>query len=184
MHTFCAPDAKSMYFTIENQPVHHKRAIGLDNTRDFAFSTVKHTHFGRFFSSVKHEVLKITGLGVSDPPFFAISSVRNTPPPLCGWLAGWVGLGWAGWLVTSGLLLFYANPLKASQNLFFQIKMVALLLAGLNAFFFHAVIYRKVTTWDSLQIVPFRARLAGCASLTLWTAVLVSGRLQAFNWFN
>ena len=87
-------------------------------------------------------------------------------------------------MVTSGLLLFYANPLKASQNLFFQIKMVALLLAGLNAFFFHAVIYRKATTWDSLQIVPFRARLAGCASLTLWTAVLVSGRLQAFNWFN
>jgi hypothetical protein len=87
-------------------------------------------------------------------------------------------------MVTSGLLLFYATPLKAAQNLFFQIKMVALLLAGLNAFLFHAAIYRKATTWDSLQIVPFRARLAGCVSLTLWTVVLVSGRLQAFNWFN
>jgi len=87
-------------------------------------------------------------------------------------------------MVTSGLLLFYATPLKAAQNLFFQIKMVALLLAGLNAFLFHAAIYRQATTWDSLQIVPFRARLAGCVSLTLWTVVLVSGRLQAFNWFN
>ncbi|MBL03658.1 MAG: DUF6644 family protein [Acidobacteriota bacterium] len=100
-----------------------------------------------------------------------------------GKLIPWALVGFT-LMVTSGLLLFYANPLKASQNLFFQIKMVALLLAGLNAFFFHAVIYRKATTWDSLQIVPFRARLAGCASLTLWTAVLVSGRLQAFNWFN
>ena len=87
-------------------------------------------------------------------------------------------------MVTSGLLLFYATPLKAAQNLFFQIKMVALLLAGLNAFFFHAAIYKKATTWDALQIVPFRARLAGCLSLTLWTVVLVSGRMQAFNWFN
>jgi len=87
-------------------------------------------------------------------------------------------------MVTSGLLLFYATPLKAAQNILFQIKMVALLLAGLNAFLFHAAIYRKTTTWDSLQIIPFRTRLAGCASLTLWTAVLVSGRLQAFNWFN
>ena len=100
-----------------------------------------------------------------------------------GKLIPWALVGFT-LMVTSGLLLFYANPLKASQNLFFQIKMVALLLAGLNAFFFHAAIYRKATTWDSLQIVPFRARLAGCASLTLWTAVLVSGRLQAFNWFN
>ena len=100
-----------------------------------------------------------------------------------GKLIPWALVGFT-LMVTSGLLLFYANPLKASQNLFFQIKMVALLLAGLNAFFFHAVIYRKATTWDSLQIVPFRARLAGCVSLTLWTVVLVSGRLQAFNWFN
>ncbi len=100
-----------------------------------------------------------------------------------GKLIPWALVGFT-LMVTSGLLLFYANPLKASQNLYCQIKMVALLLAGLYAFFFHAVIYRKATTWDSLQIVPFRARLAGCASLTLWTAVLVSGRLQAFNWFN
>ncbi len=87
-------------------------------------------------------------------------------------------------MVTSGLLLFYATPLKAAQNPFFQIKMLALLLAGLNAFFFHAAIYKKAITWDSLQIVPFRARLAGCVSLTLWTVVLVSGRMQAYNWFN
>ena len=100
-----------------------------------------------------------------------------------GKLIPWALVGFT-LMVTSGLLLFYANPLKASQNLFFQIKMVALLLAGLNAFFFHAAIYRKTTTWDSLQLVPFRARLAGCVSLTLWTVVLVSGRLQAYNWFN
>ena len=76
-------------------------------------------------------------------------------------------------MVTSGLLLFYATPLKAAQNPFFQIKMLALLLAGLNAFFFHAAIYKKAITWDSLQIVPFRARLAGCVSLTLWTVCLL-----------
>ena len=35
-------------------------------------------------------------------------------------------------MVTSGLLLFYATPLKAAQNPFFQIKMFALLLAGLT----------------------------------------------------
>ena len=38
-----------------------------------------------------------------------------------GKLIPWAVVGFT-LMVTSGLLLFYANPLKAAQNLFFQIK--------------------------------------------------------------
>ena len=34
------------------------------------------------------------------------------------------------------------------------------------------------------MLLPFRAKLAGAVSLALWAAVVISGRLIAYNWFN
>jgi hypothetical protein len=33
------------------------------------------------------------------------------------------------------------------------------------------------------RVLPFGARLAGGIGLTLWAAVVISGRLIAYNWF-
>ena len=59
-----------------------------------------------------------------------------------------------------------------------------LTLAGLNAWVFHAGIWRKVAAWDRDAVAPFRARLAGGFSLFLWACIVVSGRMIAYNWFN
>ena len=93
---------------------------------------------------------------------------------------------WAGFvlMVISGVLLFYSGPVRASQNIFFQVKMVMLVLAGLNAFVFHRGIYRKVAAWDEDAVTPVRAKVAGCLSLLLWSGVVVAGRMQAYNWFD
>ena len=87
-------------------------------------------------------------------------------------------------MVISGLLLFYSGPVRASQNIFFQVKMTMIALAGLNAFVFHKTVYRWVAEWDNEAIIPMRARVAGFLSLVLWSGVVVSGRMQAYNWFD
>jgi hypothetical protein len=84
-------------------------------------------------------------------------------------------------MVTTGVLLFWSEPLKCYNSAYFRIKVVALILAGLNALVFHSTIDRTVAKWDNASPPPFRARMAGMLSLTLWTAVIFAGRYTAYN---
>jgi hypothetical protein len=87
-------------------------------------------------------------------------------------------------IAISGILLFYAIPLRSYQSIFFRVKMVLLVLAGLNVWVFHSRIYPKVVTWDIEKVPPRAARVAGALSLVLWIGVVVSGRMIAYNWFD
>jgi uncharacterized protein DUF6644 len=87
-------------------------------------------------------------------------------------------------MVITGALLFYAIPIRSWHNVFFRIKLVLLVLAGLNAWVFHARIWRSVSDWDVDPVTPGAARVAGAASLVLWAAIIVSGRMIAYNWFD
>ena len=87
-------------------------------------------------------------------------------------------------MVISGGLLFYSGPVRASGNIFFQVKMSMIVLTGVNALVFHKTIYRTVAEWDHDATIPPRARLAGFCSLVLWAGVVVCGRMQAYNWFD
>ena len=82
----------------------------------------------------------------------------------------------------TGLLLCCIDPLRYYGNVFFRVKLVLLALAGLNALAFH--LRPTVGRWDEDLQVPATARLAGGVSLLLWSAIIVSGRLIAFNWFD
>jgi len=87
-------------------------------------------------------------------------------------------------MVISGVLLFYAIPVRSYYSIFFRIKVVLLVLAGVNAWVFHAGIWRRRTTWDLERVPPRRARVAGALSLVLWASIVVAGRLIAYNWFD
>jgi hypothetical protein len=87
-------------------------------------------------------------------------------------------------MVITGTLLFYAIPLRSYQNIFFRLKMILLLLAGLNVWIFHSRVYPKVATWDVDGAPPRAARVAGALSLLLWIGIVVSGRMIAYNWFD
>jgi hypothetical protein len=88
-------------------------------------------------------------------------------------------------MVISGVLLFYAIPLRTYHNVFFRAKAVFLLLAGLNAWLFHSgPTYRRLAEWDTSPITPRQAWLAGAFSLALWAAIVFSGRMIAYNWFD
>jgi hypothetical protein len=84
----------------------------------------------------------------------------------------------------TGLALVYAQPMRFYGNIFFWEKMVMMALAGANAMAFHYGTYRSVDEWDTSRNVPFGARLSGAVSLVLWSSVILSGRLIAYNWFS
>ena len=86
-------------------------------------------------------------------------------------------------MAISGTLLFYSGPVKAAANVFFRVKMLLILLTGLNALLFHFTIYKRVAIWDTAPSPPARAKLAGALSLVLWSGVVICGRMQAYNWF-
>ena len=87
-------------------------------------------------------------------------------------------------MVMSGVLLFYAIPVRSYQSIWFRMKAVALVLAGLNAFVFHRTIDRRIEEWDRDPVPPRAARRAGARSLVLWTIIVVAGRMIAYNWFD
>jgi len=91
-------------------------------------------------------------------------------------------LTWSGFAVmfTSGFLLFWAEAAKNYSNPAFRIKLILLVLVGLNPLIFHTTIYRRVHEWETLEASPWRARAAAIASLTLWSGVIISGRLIAY----
>ena len=114
----------------------------------------------------------------------ANASVRAVPvSQTAGRLLPWAFAGFAVMAIT-GLLLFYSTPVRAFHNIFFRIKMAGLVLAGLNALVFHKTIYQRVADWDRDATPPTGARMAGAASLILWSVVVVCGRMQAYNWFD
>ena len=94
----------------------------------------------------------------------------------------------AGFLVmiTSGALLFYAAPMLRYQNVFFRLKMVTLVLAGLNVWVFRSTVYRAIAKWDLDPVPPRRARVAGGLSLALWAVMITLGRMIPYQlyWFD
>jgi hypothetical protein len=89
-------------------------------------------------------------------------------------------------MVASGALLFYAAPLVRYENVFFRLKMAALVLALANAWLFHRTVYRRVADWDLHPVPPRGARAAGALSLALWAVIITAGRMMAYQdyWFN
>jgi len=93
----------------------------------------------------------------------------------------WLFAGFAVMIVT-GALLFSADPVTFyyTHPPFFQIKMIMLILAGLNVLIFNATIGRKVKEWDLSPTTPAGAKLAGVVSIVLWVLIVGAGRAIAY----
>ena len=84
-------------------------------------------------------------------------------------------------MATTGFLLFTSEPvIKYCPNPAFQIKLVLILLAGVNMSVFHFTIYRNVANWDTKASPPFWAKMVGTFSVILWAGVVVAGRWIGF----
>ena len=83
-------------------------------------------------------------------------------------------------MAVTGALLFASDPVhKYCPNPSFRIKLVLILLAGLNMSVFHFTIYRSVSKWDAAS-PPLWAKMVGTLSVVLWAGVVVAGRWIGF----
>jgi hypothetical protein len=94
-------------------------------------------------------------------------------------LRPWLLAGFAVMFVTGGLL-FASEAAKVFISPWFKLKILFLLLAGINALWFELKLGRKLAEWNELDSPPFGAKIAGWTSLGCWTAVIVFGRWVAY----
>jgi hypothetical protein len=111
--------------------------------------------------------LRLLGLGLRREPLRDVVS-RIVPWTLTSFCLMVITGGW----------LFAGEASKLYHSAAFRIKLVLLLLAGLNALIFHLTVYRRAAEWGA---IPARARLAGLVSLLLWAGIIAAGRSIAYG---
>lgn len=94
-------------------------------------------------------------------------------------LRPWVIGGFAV-IMVSGALLFWSAAARVTDSPAFALKMGFIVLAGLNAAWFEFIVSRREPPAGNPVGLPKGARFAGFASLSLWTLVIVTGRLIAY----
>lgn len=77
----------------------------------------------------------------------------------------------------TGILFFYGDPMRYSINIGFQIKMFLVMIAGLNALLYYWKVRPLMDGWDADTVSPAIAKGVAYTSLTVWTGVLLCGRL-------
>jgi len=110
--------------------------------------------------------LRLVGLFLRDVP--ASQLLRQLRP----WILG----GFAVQFLT-GILLFWSSATKVVELPIFWLKLVVILLAGINVLWFELKWVRRVAEWDTEVAPPKAVRLAGWASFGFWVIVVISGRL-------
>lgn len=117
--------------------------------------------------------LRMLGLAFPDVPASKIAARLNLPM-----LVGFVVM------FITGIMLFYAVPVRTSQSLWFRIKMVLLVACAINAWLFHKRMNESVASWDNEPKAPSRLRKGAILSLAFWSIVVICGRFIAYDWFD
>jgi hypothetical protein len=83
--------------------------------------------------------------------------------------------------VISGVVMFTSQPVAYFDNTAFRVKILLIILAGLNMLAFHFLTMRNIEEWDKGGSVPAAAKLAGFLSLVIWVLVVAFGRWIGFT---
>jgi len=83
-------------------------------------------------------------------------------------------------VIGSGLALFMADAASLLGNRMIQLKLGLLAMALLNAWWLHAIVLRHVDPWDTAEVAPPAARIAGWLSMSLWAALIVASMVAPF----
>ena len=132
------------------------------------FPTIETGHlFGIISLVASTSILDLRLIGIA----FREQSVSKLMNRCMAW--AWVGFSLQ---VVTGFFLFSSEATKMYGSLVFQIKMLLIVLAGLNGLAFHFLAYRKVAAWDNSPVTPVSAKFAGCFSILLWFGIVAAGR--------
>ena len=135
------------------------------NSYEWVFPTIQSLHFIGF-------ALSIGTIAIVDLRLLGFGMRRQGAAELAADLAPWTAVGIAV-MLTTGPLMFSTDAVGYHYNPAFQFKMVCLMLALL----FHFTLHRRAV---HPNVPPIVAKLAGAASLLLWSGVVAGGRMIAF----
>ena len=82
--------------------------------------------------------------------------------------------------ILTGICFLTAAADQYMYNPAFQLKILAMSIAGVNVLLFYTTMFRKVTMLGPGENAPLPARIIGGVSLTCWIAVIACGRLLTF----
>lgn len=137
----------------------------------WSYAAVESLHLigiGLLFGSIVAFDLRL--MGVSRALGVGVLARHNLPLAVLGFAL----------IVPTGCLLFTADATALARNPAFQLKLVLIVLAGLNMLACHLGPLRRLAESDAGQRPPASAIATGAISLVLWTAVIVCGRMIAY----
>ena len=140
---------------------------------EWAFPTIESIH-------VIAIALVVGTISIVDLRLLGLASTKRGFTELSHEVLPWTWLAFAV-AVIAGLLLFITHATEYFGNTAFRIKLLLILLAGLNMMYFHLFTCRKVSEWDRSFAVPLAGRIAGGISLLCWIAVIGFGRWIGFS---
>jgi len=105
--------------------------------------------------------LRLLGLGLTNKPVSQLA--RDLSP--------WVSCSLII-ILSTGIMLFASEAMKAYASVPFQVKMLFLFAAMI----FHYTIYRRVTKADEAHRNPTLGKMAAVVSIVLWLGVGIGGR--------
>jgi hypothetical protein len=139
---------------------------------DWLFPTIETVHVFALVlvvGTIMTVDLRLLGVANKERPFSQVAS------EMLPWT--WTAFAIAA---LAGMLMFSSKALTYYSNIPFRLKMVCLLLAGINMMMFHWLGTRHLEAWDGGR-PPRAAKLAGGASLLLWTTIVAAGRWIGFT---
>jgi hypothetical protein len=147
-------------------------AVSIHQTK-WIFTTIEVVHviaISMVIGTIATVDLRLLGLASTKRSFTELAR------PILRWT-------WAAFVlaVITGSLLFVSQATDYFASTTFRIKIVIMLLAGINMLIFEFITARGVQGWDHKPIPPLSARLAGGISLTCWLLVFAFGRWSGFS---
>jgi hypothetical protein len=79
--------------------------------------------------------------------------------------------------IVTGSMFFVSAPDQYAYNPAFQLKVICMLIAGINVAVFYTTSVRTVKALDSNVSAPLHVKVIAFVSLASWTCVIIFGRL-------
>ena len=131
------------------------------------------------------EIIHITGIVLLVGPAFMFDlrllgvARQFSVPALAGFLLGWSRRGLL-LVIPSGLFLFATNATTLGFDPVFWLKVTLLIVAGLNALFFHRYTLHSITDSADNRNKSGKSKLAAVISILAWLGIITCGRLLAY----
>jgi hypothetical protein len=89
-------------------------------------------------------------------------------------------IGGLALMIVTGVLLFSGDPVTFYATTFFKVKMILLVVAGLNVLIFELTVGKKLDTFDADGRTPGSAKIFAIVSIFCWVAIIAAGRAIAY----